>query len=102
MPTLAGVDTAGVAAVGFLQCADEAVRRGRDEDQVDMVGHQAPGPDLDAGGGRGAGEEVAVEPVVRLAEEDRLPAVALLRDMMPQPCCAPSFLGHSPEGSGGD
>lgn len=68
-----------------------------------MVGHPAPpGPDLDAAGGRGAGEEVAVEPVVRLAEGDRLPAVAPLRDMVRQPCRDdPSLPGQGREGGGG-
>ena len=50
MPALAPVDVAGVAPMGLAQ-ADHQPRRGLGhEDQMNVVGHQAPGPDRDPRG----------------------------------------------------
>jgi hypothetical protein len=51
---------------------------------MDVVGHQAPGPDRDPRGLGVLGQERPVEPIVVLAEERRLPAVAPVGDMMRQ------------------
>ena len=83
-PALAEVDVVGVAPVGLAQ----AVRQPRSglghKDQVDVVGHQAPGPDRDPCGPGVLGEERLVEEVVVRAEEGRLAAIATLGDMVRQ------------------
>jgi hypothetical protein len=45
---------------------------------MDVVGHQAIGPDLAARATRRLGEEVAVERVVAVLEKGLLPAIAAL------------------------
>jgi hypothetical protein len=47
-----------------------------------MVGHEAIGPHRDAGLGGTFGEQVAVERIVAVLEEDLLPPIATLRDMV--------------------
>jgi hypothetical protein len=49
---------------------------------MDVVGHEAPGPDGDLGGAAVLAQEVAVEAIVGVAEEGALAAVAALRDVM--------------------
>ena len=48
-PAVAGIDEAGVAAMGIREGAPQPVLVGRHDDQVDVVGHEAIGPDLDYG-----------------------------------------------------
>jgi hypothetical protein len=45
---------------------------------MDVVGHQAPGPDLDICGAAMKGEEIAVARIVRIGKESLLPPVAPL------------------------
>jgi len=60
----------------------QRVRVGRDEDQMHMVGHQHPGPDLN-GGRRGVlGQQVPIEPVVVVAKEGLRATVAALGDVV--------------------
>jgi len=49
---------------------------------MDVIGHQDPGPDLDAGLPRMPGEEVSIEGVVLVAEKSPRPAIAALGDVM--------------------
>ena len=49
---------------------------------MDVIGHEAPGPDLDVGGAAGAAQEIAIERIVIGPEERLLPAVAALGDMV--------------------
>ena len=81
-PLLARMDCAGIGAMHPREGAPQAVRVAGHQDQMDMVGHQAPGPDLDAGGAAGAAEEIAIEHIVRIRKERLLAAVAPLGDMV--------------------
>jgi hypothetical protein len=49
---------------------------------VDVVGHQAIGPDLNPCPARGIGQQIEVQFVVAILEEGLLAAVAALRHMM--------------------
>ncbi len=49
---------------------------------MDVIGHQAPSPDLDFGGAARLAEEIAIERIVLAREERLLPAVATLGDMV--------------------
>jgi hypothetical protein len=62
------------------QRAAQPVGIGRHQDQMHMVRHQAPGPDLD--GTAMFGEQVAIERIVAVAEEGPRAAVATLGDMI--------------------
>ena len=77
-----GVDVAGIAAMDLRQGAPQTVPIFRDDDQVHMVRHQHPGPDLDAGRPARRRQKIAIGRVIRIAEEDPRPAVAALRHMM--------------------
>jgi hypothetical protein len=46
---MAGVDLAGIAPVQVGERAAQPIRIRRRHDHMDRVGHQAIGPDLDAG-----------------------------------------------------
>ena len=71
-----------IATVHFRQGAPQTVRVLRHEDQVDVIGHQAPGPYGDVGGPALAGEQVAIEGIIVGGKECLLPAVAALGDMV--------------------
>ena len=82
-------DALGEAVVRVAQAAvrvaDGAPERRfglRHRDQMDVVRHQAVGPDRDPGGGAGLRHQRAVEAVVRRPEECRLAPVAPLCDVM--------------------
>jgi hypothetical protein len=77
-----GVDMAGVSTVDRGQGPAQGVRVGRDQDQVHMVGHKDPGPDLDPCGGSMLGQQVAIEAVVVIAEESLGAAIAPLGDVV--------------------
>jgi hypothetical protein len=72
----------GIAAMHARQRAAQAVRIGRDKDQMHVVRHQAPGPDFDPGRATMAGEQIAIERIVVLAEERPGPPIATLGDMV--------------------
>ncbi len=72
------VDRAGVAAMHRRQCAMQAVGIAGHQDEMNMVGHQRPAPNLDPGGRAMLGQEVTVERVIAILEEDLLAAVAAL------------------------
>lgn len=84
-PPQPGMNVPRIAAMHRRQRAADPVGIGGHEDEMDMVGHQHPGPDRDAGRGGVGGEQVAVERVIRLGEEGRRPAVAALGDMVRMP-----------------
>lgn len=56
----------------------------RHDDRVNVVGHQAIGPDLGACPLGRLGQQVQIERIIALFEESLLPAVAALRHMMRQ------------------
>jgi hypothetical protein len=81
---LAAIDRDGIAGVGRRQGRAEPVLACRDEDEMDMVWHQAPGPDRSAALPAEAPQEGEVEGVVVFAEEDALAAIAALGDVVGQ------------------
>jgi hypothetical protein len=60
----------------------ETVAIGRHQDEMHMVRHQAVGPNGDMRGAAAFRQQPAIERVVIVTEEDRLPPVAALRHMM--------------------
>lgn len=52
------------------------------QDRMDVIVHQHPGPDFDAGGRGVLGEEIAVERIILVAKEGRRPAVAAPGDVV--------------------
>jgi hypothetical protein len=60
------------------QCAANTVSIRRNEDEVNVVGHQHPAPDLYAGGMTLMSQEIAIERIVIIAKEGLRPPVAAL------------------------
>jgi len=54
------MDDAGITAVHGGERPAQAVGIRRHQDEMNMVGHQAPGPHFDIGGAAMLGEQVAV------------------------------------------
>jgi len=65
------------APVRFADGAAQARLVARHRDDVDMVGHQAPGPDLHAPPHGLPGQQIAINVLVAVLEEDRLPTTCL-------------------------
>ncbi len=81
-PPLALVDAPGVAAMRLAERRAEAIGMARYQDQVDVVGHQAIGPDLGRRLGAGLGQKPEVGLVVGLPEECIQAPVAPLGDVV--------------------
>jgi hypothetical protein len=69
------------------RCSGASARRnpsasGRQQDQMDVVRHQAPRPDRHVGRALGRREQVAVERIVVIAEERSRASVATLRHVV--------------------
>ena len=79
---LAGMDGTGIAAMKGRQRPAQAVLILRGQDQVNMVGHEDPRPDVNIGGPAVLREQVAIEAIIGVAEEGLLAAVATLSHMM--------------------
>ena len=60
----------------------QGIGRRRHEHQVDMVRHQAPRPDGDAGAARVLAQQCEIGAIVVVAEEDGLPPISPLGHMM--------------------
>ena len=65
----ARMNDAGVAAVHGGQRPAQPVGIGRHQDEMHMVGHQAPGPHLHIGLAALLRQEIAVERIILVAEE---------------------------------
>ncbi len=76
------LNNAGVTAVHPRQRAAQPVGIGRDQNEMDMVRHQAPGPHFDRGLAAMGGQQVAVQRIIAVAEERPGAAIATLRDMV--------------------
>lgn len=74
-----GVDEVGVASMRLAHRPAQPVSGLRGQDQVHVIGHQTPGPDLDPGLARLFGQQVAVYLLVPILEEDRLAPFLLCR-----------------------
>ena len=81
-PVFAAVDSERIAPVGRGHGGAQPVGSAGHQDQVDMVGHEAPGPDRRAGLQAVTAQEPEVGAIVVEREEDRLAAAAALGDMM--------------------
>jgi len=66
---LAPVEVAGIAPVDLAERGTEAIFMGRDQDQVDVAGHQAAGPDLGSRPVAPIAEQIEIMFVVALLEE---------------------------------
>ena len=76
------MNSTGVSAMHPGKRAARAVRVGGHEDRMNVVGHQAPGPDLDPGRPALAAEDVAVKGVILVLEKRPLSTIAALRHVM--------------------
>lgn len=81
-PVVSERPSAAKAPVQIAEGAPQPILALRRRDDMDVVGHQAIGPDLDRRLGRRFAEQVAIEAVIRIAEERRLPPIAALGDMV--------------------
>ena len=81
-PVLAEIDVPGVAPVGLGERRPEAVFVRRHEHQMDVIGHQAIGPDFRPRLSAALGEERKIAPVVVVAEKGFLAAVAALGNVV--------------------
>ena len=77
-----GVEHLGVAAVGAAEEDGEGVFVGGDGDEMDVIGHLAPGEETDLGFGEVLAEEAEIGGVVGVAEEDGLAVSAALGDVI--------------------
>lgn len=84
MPALLAprLNDAGIGAMDPRQRTAKPVGIGWHQDQVHVVRHQAPGPDLDIGRAAVLREQVAIERIVAVAEDGPYPAIAALGDMV--------------------
>lgn len=83
-PAPAAVDLDGIAGVRRRQGRPQAVFMRRHQDEVDVVGHEAPRPDGRAALPAEVTEQVEVEKMVVVAEEDAPAAVAALSGVVGQ------------------
>ena len=81
-PAMPGIDEAGVTAVGVGEGTSEPVFVRRNDDQMDMVRHQAIGPDRRPRAPRRFGQQVTVEREIAILEKELLAAVAALGDVI--------------------
>ena len=89
MPEMAGqfepgMDAGAVSAMGFGKGRPQTVLVAGHHDEVNRVRHEAPGPDLCAQGLGGLADQVEIGSLVAVIEEDRLPVIASLGDVMRQ------------------
>jgi len=76
------LNDAGVTAVHPRQRTAQPVGIGRDQNEMHMVRHQAPGPHFDRGLAGMGSQQVAVQRIVAVLEERPGAAIATLRDMV--------------------
>jgi hypothetical protein len=76
------IDLGGVIAVDDLEGLGEGGGGLRNDDEVDVVGHEAVSPDLEALGAGAVAEPDEVALVVVGSEEDQLGAVTALGDVV--------------------
>jgi hypothetical protein len=79
-----GSSQASVTAISMIsrQRTAQPVGIGRHQDQVHVVWHQAPGPDLDRRAPAMCGEQVAIERIIIVAEKRARPTIAAPGDMV--------------------
>ena len=87
LPEMAGapapcMNDAGIAAMHGRQRLAQAVGVGRHQNEMHVIGHQAPRPYLHLRGAAVLGEQIAIKRVIGVAEEGARAAVAALGDMV--------------------
>ena len=83
-PAAARIDEVGVAPMRLAHGQAKSGIVSWREDQVDVIGHQAIGPDLNAAPADLFGEQVTINLLVAVLEEDRLAPIAPLGHMVRQ------------------
>jgi hypothetical protein len=68
--------------VDVSKCPAQAIIVGWNGDDVDMVGHQAIGPDRDIGAVRRVGQQIEIECIVAVLEKRSLAPIASLGHVM--------------------
>ena len=76
------VDRPGIAPMHRSQSAPQPIGIGGRQDQVNVVGHQDLGPDLDIGRAAGLRKQIAIKRVIGIRKEGLRSAIAALRDVM--------------------
>jgi hypothetical protein len=84
-PALTLIDLPGIAAVGRRQSAPKPVRAGRDEDRMDVVRHDAPGPERRPAPSAPVTKQAEIEPEIGVDEERPLLAIAALGHVVRNP-----------------
>ena len=79
------VNRAGVTPVSFSHRAGQGRRLGRNEDEVNVIGHQTPGPHLHVVLGRERREQLQVGLAIGVRRKQGQRAHAALKDVMGQP-----------------
>ena len=83
-PAFPEVDRPRIALRRFATTSGQSVLTIRPDNQLDVVGHQAVRPNLQAPARALLLQQVQIGPVLFRAEEHRLPAIAALGDMLGQ------------------
>ena len=83
-PAAARIDEVGVAPVRLSHRQPEPGVVLRRQDQVDVVGHEAIGPDLDTPAPDLFRQKIAVDLLVAVLKENRLAPVSTLGDVVGQ------------------
>lgn len=81
-PALALIDLPGVAAMRWAERGGETVGTARDEEKVDVVRHQAPGPDRGPGPRAAVPQKGDIAGVIGVGVEGRLAPRAALGDVV--------------------
>ena len=81
-PAFAKVNHTGISAMCLADSASQPIGRLRDRDQVDVIGHEAIGPDLDLVSTAPLPHQLQVAAVVLVTEERLLSTVSPLRDVV--------------------
>lgn len=82
LPAVSTIDDPRISLVRFGQSRTETTLIGRQEDQVDVVRHQAPRQHIDSGSAAAFPYQLDISRVVRRLEERLLTPVATLGDMV--------------------
>ncbi len=72
----------GVAPMRFPDRQSETIGSHRSENQANMIGHETVCPDLDPGFARLLSQQVSIDLLVTVLEEDRLPTIPTLRNVV--------------------
>jgi hypothetical protein len=78
------VDEARIAPVRVGERAPQSIRVGRHDDDMNVVGHEAIGPDLGSGPGHRFGQQLAIQDIIAILEEGLLAPVTALGDVVGQ------------------